>query len=622
MMPMTRLILTAALISATLILIACGSNAQQRTRDVDIVVRDVDPILRNTIGAQASIRNITPSLVSGYGIVVGLNGTGSSDAPEAVRASLEREMRRLGVGVPGSEQFADITPSQLIESDNTAIVIVSAVIPAGLPEGSNFDVSVTALPGSATSSLRGGRLYTTELRPGFARVAGPDVPAVADARGEVFINPFAGRDDNALESPTDGRILGGGIVIEQEPLMLLLDNASHARSREIASAINSRFPTQLYARDKTATGLTDEQIELRVPLQHRADIGGFLNTVLGIRVDQSFKADWAARYANELVEQPQLAERLTYALIALGQVSNEFLRPLYDHPDPTPRAAALTAGAQLGDLITRDYIIELAEESPSNERAAYIKLLTFLPEDGRVTRYLAETLNDPDPTAAIAAYETLRDKADPVVKQIPPHLFADKFELHIVPAERPMVYITLQRSPIIAIFDPNTPLEQGVFTSAWDGDLMYDRKPTDTAARLWVRDEATGDAFWSDVDPVITELVKFLAFDINDERPGVDLSYSETVSAIAELVDGGAILANFMTEQDRLALALLRAVSDIDIQERPELSGETIDEVAGISDQAQLNQIRNRIDADQAADDPFDFTSTIIRRATENTNQN
>lgn len=597
--------------------VGCSGKQRQRARSVDIVYRDVDPVLRNTIGAQARIRNIESMLVSGYGLVVGLNGTGSSDAPAAVRAMLEREMRRKGVGEPNSEYFSDISPTDLIDSMNTAIVIVSAVIPAGLPNDSEFDVTITALPGSSTSSLRGGRLYTTELRPGLARVAGPDVSAVAEARGEVFINPFAGRDDNSIERPTDGRVLSGGVVIDQQPLVLVLDNASHSRSREMVSAINSRFPTPRYARNPTALGMSDEQIEIHVPAQHRRGIPNFLNTLLGIRIDQSFKSEWAGRYARELVEQPQLAEELTFALIALGPVASEFVRPLYDHPDTRPRAAALTAGSQLGDIVARDYIFDLARTAPPNERAAYIRLLTTLPEDGRVTRFLAQTLNDTDPEARIAAYETLRDRGDPVVRNIPDGYFGNKFQLHLVPSNASMIYVTLQGAPTIAVFQPDTSLNSDAFASAWDGDLMYDRKAGDTLARVWVRDEDTGEAFWSDVDPSVTELIKFLAYDLEDDRPGVDLSYSETVSALAEFIDAGVIDARFFTERDRLALALLRAVSDIDVQERPELAGQTSEQLAEVSEAAQLDQIRRRASQAGSEREAFDFKTTIIRRPSQ-----
>ena len=615
-MPATRFLAFSVLILAAISSVACqSSNTPQRARAVDVVVRDVDPVLRNTIGAQASIRNLEPRLVAGYGLVVGLNGTGSNDAPSAVRAALERDMRRRGVGEPNSEFFANITPSQLIESPDTAVVIVSAVIPAGLPEGEDFDVSVSTLPGSSTSSLRGGRLYTTELRPGLARVAGPDVAAIAEARGEVFINPFAGRDDANLERPTDGRVLGGGTVIDEQPIVLLLDNASHARGREMVASINSRFPLSTLQREPTATGLSDEQIELRIPPEHRSDIGGFLRIVLGLRVDQSYKADWAARYARELVEQPSIAQDLTFALVALGPVASEFIRPLYDHPDPAPRAAALTAGSILGDLITRDYIIDLAEGSTPNQRAAYIGLLRPLPDDGRITRYLSKTLNDPDPSARVAAYEVLRDRGDPLIRRIPADFFDGKFALHIVPSEVPMLYVRLQGRPTIALFKRDTPLESGTFASAWGGDLMFDMDENSTDARVWVRDERTGDSYWSEVEPQVTELIKFLANDLEADRPGVDLSYSETVSALAEFVDAGVIDARFFTEQDRLALALLRAVSDIDVEQRPELAGETLADMTDISDQAQVEEIQRRATSTGAEQAEFDFSQTIVRPA-------
>ena len=97
--------------------------------------------------------------------MVGLEGTGSRDMPAPVRASMLQEMARRGVGNPATG-FGDVTPERLLDSDDTAIVIVEGVIPSGGVKGGSFDLRVYAAPGTSTTSLEGGNLYTADLRPG------------------------------------------------------------------------------------------------------------------------------------------------------------------------------------------------------------------------------------------------------------------------------------------------------------------------------------------------------------------------------------------------------------------------------------------------------------------------
>ena len=183
---------TILLLSALVALSACSGNAKPAPLAVDrpIVSRDTPAILANTVGAFGQINGLQPTYVSGYGLVVGLNGTGSGDAPLSVRAALTTEMTRNGVGKRGTP-LEDVTPDQMIDDPNTAVVLVQALIPPAAPKGWRFDVRIAALPGSSTTSLEGGTLYTTELRRGTPIPTGPQTFAIGTARGQILINPLA-----------------------------------------------------------------------------------------------------------------------------------------------------------------------------------------------------------------------------------------------------------------------------------------------------------------------------------------------------------------------------------------------------------------------------------------------
>ena len=104
------------------------------------VEMDVDPIMRGTIAGEAVLLGFNDTVVRGYGLVVGLKGTGSRAMPVEVRALLLREMGRRKMSDP--LQNLGGSPSRLLDTDDVAAVIVEGIIPPGAVGGSKFDVRV------------------------------------------------------------------------------------------------------------------------------------------------------------------------------------------------------------------------------------------------------------------------------------------------------------------------------------------------------------------------------------------------------------------------------------------------------------------------------------------------
>src|SRR5207248_4321407 len=102
--------------------------------------------------------------VSGFGVVVNLDGTGDSKAPNAVRQYIIKQMVTHKGGsslIPGAKQMS---PERMLSDSRVAIVEVLGMLPPGSRKGQRFDVQVSALPDSDTTSLARGTLWTTELR--------------------------------------------------------------------------------------------------------------------------------------------------------------------------------------------------------------------------------------------------------------------------------------------------------------------------------------------------------------------------------------------------------------------------------------------------------------------------
>lgn len=547
------------------------------TVTVPVVVRDVQSILRGTIGSEVTITGIEGMVVSGYGLVVGLDGTGSGIVPIALRSMLETEMRRLGVGTgaPQAGPLARISPSELIDSPDTAVVLVQAYIAAGLPNGATFDVEVTALNGSGVTSLEGGRLYTTDLRRGVASPGGPDTFAVAEASGQIFINPFAfeGRPDSTGAVRTRGRVLDGGRIKQAQPIRLTLDNPSHARAREITRAINNKF--QRGTRGDVATGRSDELITIEVPTQWRNEPEMFINMLQFTRIDQTFPEEWARRYAIALIEQPELAPQLSWCLRAIGQPAMPFIRPLYTHPETAPRLAAIEAGAWIGDLTVRRHIEELVESGPIGLRGDALRWLARLPadRDPGVREFLRKHLNNPDIALRVTAYECLRKIDDAGIISRP---MGNKFVLDIVRSDKPTIYITQSREPRVVLFGTDLELLPDVFVDAWDGKLLLKADPGNPMAEVFYRRSSRLAPKQLQIDRDVASMVRRLAFEPSPEvfEDGLNMRYSEIVTVLYLLAMKGAVPAVFFPEDDRENIENIRRLASAYTDERPEFAPE------------------------------------------------
>ncbi|MEM1184913.1 MAG: flagellar basal body P-ring protein FlgI [Planctomycetota bacterium] len=581
--------------------------------------RDIPASLRGTIGSQVRFNGVDETLVSGLGFVVGLNGTGGGILSESVAATMEREMAIQGVGQAGAFDGTILegkTPRELLNDRNTAVVIVEAAIPPGAPEGSSFDVYVRAL--NATS-LEGGRLWTTELRFGRANTFGGDQRArVAEARGEVFVNPFA-EPGKELAGVTRnvGRVLDGGVVLDPLEIDIRLDNPSHARARLITAAINGRFPRKS-GEAAPARGRNDEAVALTIPRDYTDRPGEFIELVKHVPIDQSLPQAYARRYSETLISEPYLGNEMAWALQALGEPALPFLRDLYDHGDQVPRLAALRAGAQLGDPRAAPHLLDIGRTGEPNMRPDAIALLGRVDGGPTVDEALKQLLAENELTVRIAAYEALAERAeraqarrlaieaqytsptdplrldpsriDAIAKMVLPAgslqgvgrlPIAGKFVLDRIPYGEPLIYVTQQGTPRIALFGEKLELEKPMFVSAWSDRFMMASDSDSDPIRLFYREPeppdlpSTARSARVSIETAprsLPALIDFLAHSPTpeDPQPGLGMTYTEIVGILYEIQRAGAIMAAFSTERDRLLAELLSADDDARIRIRPE----------------------------------------------------
>src|SRR5215813_10678203 len=225
----------------------------------------------------ANIEGVRQNQLIGYGLVVGLNGTGDTlNNIPFTKQSIQAMLERMGVNIRGAQ----------IRTGNIAAVMVTANMPPFGTQGTRIDVTVSAL-GDA-KSLMGGTLLVTPL-------LGADGNVYAVAQGSLAIGGFQVEGDAARITrgvPTVGRIANGAIIereieftLNRLPhIRLALRNADFTTARRIASAINDYIGTP------TAEPIDPSTVQLTVPQQYVGNAVALLTEVEQLQIEPDLPA--------------------------------------------------------------------------------------------------------------------------------------------------------------------------------------------------------------------------------------------------------------------------------------------------------------------------------------------
>ncbi len=535
----------------------------------------ISPIMRGTIGSEGIIRGANNVVIRGWGLVVELDGTGSAEMSPEVRAHMVTELGRMKIG-SYQEGLDGIDPEELLNSDTTAIVMIEAVIPPAAVEGARIDVRVVADPAGGATSLEGGTLLVTELRPGPLAVGRGEAAPLAQAAGPIFINPFA--EPGAIGRDTidrrQGRILNGGMVLKDTPIKFHLATPSHARAAIIQSSINGRFPQERHQKHNTARAMSDEVIEIHVPPSHRKDTDRFIKLLLHGNVRMSNTEPIAMSVKRALLSDPAVAESATLRWEAMGERALPIIKDLYDHPEERPRLAALHAGARLNDALVIPRLIHMAQESPSQQRRQEaIALLADMRTSVRINQCLRELLDDEDVDIRLDAYDALAKRGDPTIRR---EIIDDRFLLDVVESQKPMIYITQTDTPAVVVFGEDMKVSDELVVTAWSNQLMLEGTADEDFIEVYYRPPHARQGAITSVDRSIPELVRFFGHrtTVDEPEPGLGFTYSQTVSAIYQIWRQQHLAADFKAQQDRVLAQINEIERDEEMKERPEFASD------------------------------------------------
>src|SRR5690349_22953086 len=256
-----------------------------------------------------TIEGVRDNQLIGYGLVVGLAGTGDRRQTMFSAQSLTNMLERMGVSVP----------STAIRVNNTAAVMVTATLPPFAQPGSRLDITAAAI--GDCSNLQGGILVLTSLR-------GADGQVYAVAQGPVMTGGFvAGKSGNSqtVNHPTVGRAPAGAIVERAAPsvapkgvVRLQLRQSDFTTSARIVEAVNKNFGGATPAARAENAGL----VSVTVPADYAARTTQFVSELENLTVE----ADRAARVViNERTGTIVLGKDVRVAPVAIlhGNLSVE-----------------------------------------------------------------------------------------------------------------------------------------------------------------------------------------------------------------------------------------------------------------------------------------------------------
>ena len=310
----------------------------------------------------ASVQGVRSNQLVGYGLVVGLDGTGdqNTQAPFATQ-SLLAMLQQMGVTVP---------PGQNMQLKNLATVMVTAQLPAFAQPGQTIDVNVSSLANA--KSLRGGTLIATPLK-------GADGQIYAMAQGNLIVG---GAGDSAAGSNVQinhlsaGRIPEGATVeravatpmSQGDSIQLDLNSSDYATAREVVRAINARMGPG------TADAIDGRAIRVRMPESADARVS-FLAEIQNLDVRPPLPAAKVvinARTGSVVMNQ---AVTLAACAVAHGSLSVTIsTTPAVSQPGPFARAGQ-TAVTEKADITITQQAGALVQMAPGAKLADVVKAL-------------------------------------------------------------------------------------------------------------------------------------------------------------------------------------------------------------------------------------------------------
>jgi len=485
--------------------------------------------LGTTIGILADVIVPESIPVEGYGLVGGLNGTGSAECSPPIRTYLKQYIL--------TQLPERIDVDKFIESHDTAVVHVEGVIPAAASKNQSFDVKVTTLPGTQTISLENGWLYSTELV--LKGTFGISTRLLAKAEGPLFIDKIGtSKSDVKL-----AYVLGGGKVAEENTINLVIRKPDYRVISLIRNRLDERFG---YG---TAKAVSPGRIELNVPDKYRGTKQQFAEMVRTLFLDN--RPESSQERIETLVGRLASSPNKDISEIALEAIGNESLGELSNLLNSSEEQVRLRTARcmlNLGSDQGLPTLREMAIDRNSTYRLEALQAIATAARRDDVSAISRKLLRDKDFDIRLAAFEQLQKINDFAVTK---RLVARSFYLEqTAQTEHKVIFVSRSGQPRIVLFGAPIYCRDSIFVQSADGNITINASPGDNYVSIIRKHPRRPDVIlqlkssFDLIDIILTLCEEPLTKD-KQERQGLGVSYSDMIALLKQMCDKGVITADF-----------------------------------------------------------------------------
>jgi flagellar basal body P-ring protein FlgI len=466
--------LQAAALAASFPAMAMGKTIASSTEDDDEDADDNDKkyqtkIETHLVGDHTQFAGLEPVVLEGVGLVRNLSGTGGDPAPSHYRSLLMEDLKKQGYRVPNA----------ILESPNTALVIVRAYLSPTVKKGERLDIDVVIPESANATSLVGGELM--DVRLSDKAVVGGDLKegwVYAIGRGPVLAAGLAAANASDPALLRKGRVLSGAIVKKERELSLLLKNdfRSIRNAQRVADAIGRRFHhfDQHGIKKPLATAKTDQRLVLTVHPRYKDNYPRYLQVIrhLAFREEPVQLRVRMNRLQHDLLI-PETASSSAFQLEAIGNDSIPILKKGIVAPTLESRFHSAVALAYLGDSSGLTALVESARKERAFRVFALAAIATL--EDAEAHLVLRELMNESIDESRYGAFRALwtLDKNDPFIRGERLGIREEsedsdhEYKLHVLQTSGPpLVHVTLRTRPEIVIFGADQEFTAPMYVSA------------------------------------------------------------------------------------------------------------------------------------------------------------
>jgi len=507
-----------------LLIVGCGEQGRG--------VKDLAPTidLGTTIGSLAEMSWPESIRLEGCSLVGGLRGTGSAECPPQIRAYLAQH---LLTQFPGRT----INVERFIGGSDTAVVLVEGIMPAVASRNEYFDVRVTAMSGTQTTSLEGGFLLGTELK--TAGTFGIKTKVVADARGPVFIDKISTSEINKRI----GYVLGKGKVLDEYKVNLVLGEPDFRTTNIIRNRLNELFG------EGTAKVVLPGRLEVKVPAKYREQKQRFISIMKATYLTQDTEIirERIKTFIRKLADL-QDAYESEIALEAIGNYSLGGLSVLLNVSNEQVRLRAARCMLNLGSDAGFVTLRQIAMNKDSAYRVEALESITTGARRNDAVRISQRLLRDDDFHMRLAAYEQLRKLDDIAVSQ---EVIADNFYLEQI-AQTPHKSIFVSRSgqPRIVLFGAPMRCSDGIFVRSADGNITINAPAGQEYVSIIRKHPQRPDVIAQlkssfELGDIIRTLCEKPLQKGKQGRGGLGVTYADVIALLKRMCDKGAVKAEF-----------------------------------------------------------------------------